>query len=974
MYMAEDNSKNNFPEQELNVLKFWESNKIFKQSVDRSAKNGDYVFYDGPPFATGTPHYGHLVGNILKDAAPRFWTMNGYKVERKWGWDCHGLPIENIVEKEMGSKSKKDIELLGVDKFNELCRSKVLAYAEDWRKTIDRLGRWVDMDEPYKTMDIDYMESVWWVFKQLWDKDLIYESYRSMHICPRCETTLSQSEVAEGYKDIKDLSATAKFKLLAGQKIGDFIVDDNTYILAWTTTPWTLIANVALAVGTEINYVILEKDREFLIVAQALAETILPENAGAKIQVKGTDLLGLKYQPLFVYYSKDETLVNHERGWQVYSADFVTTEDGTGVVHIAPAFGEDDMNLGKAEKLPFVQHIGMDGIIKQECEGFAGLSVKPLQDHMTTDVEIVKYLAGKNLLFSKAKYEHSYPHCWRCDTPLLYYATSSWFVKVTKIKDKALANAKDISWSPEHIKDGRFGQWLSGARDWSISRQRFWASCLPIWKCDCGELEVFGAVVDLEQRSGQKITDLHKHVLDKINITCTKCSGVMKRVPDVIDTWFDSGSMPYAQRHYPFSDQEKFEANFPAGFIAEGVDQTRAWFYYLHILATAIMDKPAFKQAIVNGIVLAADGKKMSKKLANYPDPGLIMDKYGADALRLYLLSSPVMQTENLNFIESGVLESLRKNIMLLWNVYNFYAGSSDETIAGEPETPLSENILDIWVLALWRKNLKEVTEQMFAYNMPKAVRPLTEFIDELSTWYVRRSRDRLHDSFEARATLRFVLVELSKALAPFAPFISETVWQKSMGYNFSDTSKSVHLCAWPVASDIKADAEVLSTMVVARRVAELGLAQRDGAKLKIRQPLSRLTVKNCELSENYQEILRAELNLKEIICEAGEGQIDVVLDTTLTEELLAEGAAREFIRGINGLRKNTGLTVLDRVNVYYQSNNERLTGFLEQQVTIIKQSTGTEKLSATAKAPENCPVANIKIEGIELWLAIEVL
>ncbi|HBR71680.1 MAG TPA: isoleucine--tRNA ligase, partial [Candidatus Moranbacteria bacterium] len=515
--------KTPLPKMEEEILKFWNENKIFEKSLENRKDAKKYSFYDGPPFATGMPHYGHIVGSAMKDTVPRYWTMRGYYVERKWGWDCHGLPIENIVEKELGSNAKKDIEKIGVEKFNDLCRSKVLQYVEDWKKVINRLGRWADMENGYKTMDFSYMESVWWVFKQLWDKGLIYESYRSMHICPRCETTLSQSEVAEGYQTIKDLSATVKFELSE---------EKGTYVLAWTTTPWTLIGNVALAVGKDIDYVYVEttltdekgelKDEIYVIAKDRLAQVMGDRKYQIVREIKGSDLAGKSYAPMFSYY-QEKDLKNKENGWKIYTADFVTTQDGTGIVHIAPAFGEDDMELGKKMQLPFVQHVGMDGIIKEEATDFFGLNVKPVGNHQATDIEIIKYLSRNNVLFSKEKYEHSYPHCWRCETPLLNYATSSWFVDVLKIKARALETAKKISWTPAHIKEGRFGKWMEGARDWSISRQRFWASVIPIWKCDkCGEMKVFGEVAELEKISGQKITDLHKHIVDGVTFKCGK--------------------------------------------------------------------------------------------------------------------------------------------------------------------------------------------------------------------------------------------------------------------------------------------------------------------------------------------------------------------------------------------------------------------------------------------------------------------
>jgi isoleucyl-tRNA synthetase len=914
--MNEQNNKGQFSLMEEEVMAFWRQARIFEQSVERSAPKGDYVFYDGPPFATGTPHYGHIVASLMKDVVPRYQTMRGYRVERKWGWDCHGLPIENIAEKELGFKQKKEIIDYGVDKFNEFCRSKVLGYVDEWEKVVERLGRFVDMKNSYRTMDLSYMESIWWVFKQLWDKGLIYEGYRSIHVCPRCETTLSQQEVSEGYKDVKDLSAIAKFELAD---------EPGTYILAWTTTPWTLIGNVALAVGADIDYVKLRYDGVALYVAKARSEQIFKDKEYQVVEeIKGRDLVGRKYKPLFDYYAKNESLPNRENGWQVYAGDFVTTEDGTGVVHIAPAFGEDDLNLGKQHNLPFVQHVGMDGIIKSEAESFAGLSVKPIDDHTKTDIEIIKHLAHSEKLFHKEKYEHSYPHCWRCDTPLLNYVTSSWFVDVLKIKERALANAESINWSPAHIKEGRFGNWLKGARDWSISRQRFWASVMPIWQCDCGHKVVFGSAAELEQASGQKVSDLHKHVVDGITFACEKCGGIMSRVPDVLDTWFDSGSMPYAQMHYPFENKEKFEANFPAEFIAEGIDQTRAWFYYQHILATAINDKPAFKNVIVNGIVLAEDGKKMSKRLKNYPDPMYILDKYGADAMRYYLASSAIVAAENLNFSEKGVEEALRKNSMILWNVYKFYETYADE--AKLEKTLASDNILDLWIKIKLKLLLQETTRQFENYDLPRSARPISDFINDLSTWYLRRSRERFKaddstDRLQALGTISHVLIELAKVMAPIMPFIAENIWQKTTGYGFRDASRSVHLEAWPESTDLSAEEqEIISLMEIARSIVEAGLAARDEKGIKIRQPLPYYATDLVrDLPAAYATIVKEELNILELRFGANE------LGTELTKELQLAGNLRELVRTINALRKNAGLTINDRIAIYWQSDGELL-------------------------------------------------
>jgi isoleucyl-tRNA synthetase len=968
----ENNNKkiNPFSLMEEEVLDFWDKSKIFEKSINKEAPQGDYVFYDGPPFATGLPHYGHIVASVIKDVVPRYWTMKGYRVERKWGWDCHGLPIENIVEKEIGSQSKKYIEEeIGVEKFNEMCRSKVLSYVDEWKKVIHKLGRWADMENPYKTMDLEFMESVWWAFKELWDNDLIYKGYRSMHVCPRCETTLSQSEVTEGYKDIKDLSAIAKFEL---------IDEPGTYVLAWTTTPWTLIGNVALAVGADIDYVkAIKKDSEdksIFILAKEKVDQVLKDDYEVIEEFKGVDLLNKSYKPLFGYYSEDEKIKNKENGWKIYAGDFVSTEEGTGIVHIAPAFGEDDMELGKKNNLPFVQHLEMDGNFKKEVKDFYGLNVKPKDNHMSTDIEIIKYLAHTNLLFAKEKYEHSYPHCWRCDTPLINYATSSWFVKVKELKEDFLEYAKDINWSPDHIKKGRWGNWLEGARDWSISRQRFWASVMPIWECECGERKVFGSVKELEEASGEKIKDLHKHVVDKIVLKCEKCGQAMKRIPDVLDTWFDSGSMPYAQTHYPFTDKEKFEKNFPAEFIAEGSDQCRCWFYYMHIIAAGIMKKRAFNNVIVNGIVLAEDGKKMSKKLQNYPDPASVLDVYGADALRQYLLNSPVMLADNLCFSEDGVKEAKRKNIMLVWNVYKFYEMFTKETIS-EKKKIESDNVLDKWILVRLNQLIKTVTEEMDKYNLPLASRPITDFIDDLSTWYIRRSRDRFkgddkEDRDKALAVTGFVLRELAKVIAPFMPFIAEQVWQKVTGNDFKDENKSVHLELWPehgiMGTQEHKNMDIISDMEKVRKIVELGLSKRDEAGIKVRQPLSQLRIKNYELEEEYVDLVKDELNVKEAISEEGDGDISVELDTEITPELELEGIKREIVRSINVIRKEKELSIDDRVLIYYQSPSEKINKAIEDyKAEIIKETLADDILKGETEK-------DLKINGGPLSLGVK--
>lgn len=971
--MAENNQteKVSFPQMEEKVINFWDEADIFNKSLAKEAPRGDYVFYDGPPFATGTPHYGHLVGSIMKDVIPRYQTMRGYHVDRIWGWDCHGLPIENIVEKELGTKTKKEIEELGVAKFNDLCRARVSTYIDDWKKVINRLGRWADMDNAYRTMDLNYMESIWWALKEMWDKDLIYKAYRSMHICPRCETTLSQSEVSEGYKDIKDLSAIAKFELIS---------EPGTYVLAWTTTPWTLIGNVALAVGSEIDYVKIKiEDGVYILAKERLTETLKEKSYEIISEFKGSEFVGKKYKPLFDYYANDPKLENRDNGWQIYATDFVTTTDGVGVVHIAPAYGEDDMNLGREKNLPFIQHVGMDGLFKKEVSDFPGLHVKPIEDHMATDIEIIKYLAAHGTLFHKEKYEHSYPHCWRCDTPLINYATSSWFINVTKLKPALLENAKGINWSPAHLKEGRFGNWLEGARDWSISRQRFWASAIPIWECACGHQQMIGSVLELEELSGQKgINDIHKDKVDLITIPCKKCGGMMKRIPDVLDCWFESGSMPYAQLHYPFNNKEKLEATFPAQFIAEGVDQCRTWFYYTHVVAGALKSSRGFDNVIANGIVLAEDGKKMSKKLKNYPDPMLVMEKYGSDALRSYLLSSPVMLAENLNFSEKGVEESLRKNIMILWNVYKFYEMYS-ENISGEIKIPTGAKVIDAWIIAKLKLLNQEVSASFEAYNLPKATRPITDFVDELSTWYLRRSRDRFKEEGDDKeavlTTLRYVLSELAKIMAPAMPFMAESLWQKVSGYNFTDTNKSVHLESWSDFSDLSGPEKVvLEKMSLVRKVVELGLAERDKTGIKIRQMLGSLSIKakGSILEEQYLNLIKDELNVASAYFEpANIDYPEVILDTTITPELKKEGIKRELVRLINNLRKDLNLTLSDELHVSIVGANNEITEVIETKKAELEKDTLC--ILALSDSDDDLTSREVKIDDCQFKLAYKI-
>jgi len=879
----------NLPELEMQIIATWEKNKIFERSVSERPEDDQFKFYDGPPFATGLPHYGHILASTIKDAIPRYQTMRGKRVERKWGWDCHGLPIENIVEEELQLGSKEEIEKYGIDKFCESCRSKVLRYTDDWEKTIRRLGRFVDMKNCYRTMDLSYMDSVWWVFKQLWEENLIYESKKSIHYCPRCDTPLSNFEVTQGYKDITDESATVKFEL---------VDEPGTFILAWTTTPWTLPGNVALAIGEHIEYVKIKFENQTLILAKARLENIMKDKEYEIIsEVKPHELIGKHYKPLFDYDAKKYAEVLDPNNsvddlWENYCtvqvADFVSTEDGTGIVHIAPAFGEDDFNLAKAKQLPLLRHVQPNGHFVKEVTDFPNMEVKPKKDPSLTDQIVNKFLESKNKLFAKEKYRHSYPHCWRCDSPLLNYTTPSWFVRIEEIKKQMLEANEQINWVPEHLKHGRFGQWLEGARDWAISRNRFWGAPLPVWKCEkCGEVKCVESSEELSKLSGQKVTDIHKHFVDKITFEC-KCGGTAKRIPEVLDCWFESGSMPYAQ----FATREN--SAIPADFIAEGLDQTRGWFYTLTVLSAALSSrgklkgikktKPAFSNCVVNGIVLAEDGKKMSKKLKNYPDPNLIFEKYGADAMRFYLLNSPVVKAEDLRFSEKGVEEVVRNVILPFWNAYSFFVTYAN-TDGWQPQAknPTATHPLDKWILSRLNTVIAQMTTHLDHYEINEATDQIPLFLDELNNWYIRRSRRRFWksendtDKNQAYATLYHVLVNVSKLFAPFAPFVSDAVYQ-----NLTNED-SVHLALWPKSEKKKIDTTLEEQTATVREIIRLGLRARATAKIKNRQPVAKFVVGlEKTLQKNIADqiqVIQEELNTKNLEFTEGEKLASRVVD-----------------------------------------------------------------------------------------------
>ncbi len=913
-----------FPIMEEEVLNFWDKNEIFKKSVEKSASQGDYVFYDGPPFGTGEPHYGHLLSSISKDVMPRFWTMQGYRVERRWGWDCHGLPIENIIEQDLKISGKKEIEKIGIDKFCETCRSRVLEYADIWEVMVRRIGRWVEFKNSYKTMDVNYMESVWWAFKNLWEKDLIYQGRKVQLYCPRCETPISNFEVAmdNSYKEITETSVYAKFKVKnAKEKLG---LEGDVYVLAWTTTPWTLPGNIALAVGEKIEYILIKIGNSYYVLAKERSE-VIKENYKAVKEFKGKDLVGLEYEPLF------EVPAFKNSGkpvYKIYAADFVTTEDGTGVVHTAVVYGEDDYNLGLKYDLPIVPMLDEKGVFNETVPQFKGVYFKK------ADKLVIEDLEKRGLVFATEATAHPYPFCHRCDTQLFYNAIPAWFMAVSKLKKRMLELNKKINWFPEYLKKGRFALGIEQAPDWNISRNRYFGTPIPVWQCDkCGRMEVVGSVKELEEKSGVKnINDIHIHKVSDLNWLCAKCDGNMKRISEVLDCWVESGSMSFAQMHYPFENKEKFEANFPAQFISEYISQTRAWFYVMHVMSVALFDSNSFENVIATGVILNEKGDKMSKSKKNYPDPWKVINEYGVDALRFYLMSSAVMQAENLFFNERDLRDIFRKNIMILWNIFKFYEMYQKEAEAGEYSKQRSGNVLDKWILAKLNVLSMDVTENMKTYNLPKATRPISDFINDFSTWYLRRSRDRFKsddkiDQKAAIATTKFILLELAKIIAPVMPFISETIWQKVTGYNFKDENKSVHLADWPLFNDPmeKEDKEITEQMEEVRKIVELGLKARDEAGIKVRQPLQKFSILNYQfsISEDYLKLIKDEINIKEIVVVKGKGELAVELDTIITDDLKLEGLKRDIIRLVNAKRKQAGLTVNDLLILYWDSSDE---------------------------------------------------
>lgn len=857
-------NKVSFPTTEQEILRFWEERTTFQKSLDQRRGSREYVFYDGPPFATGLPHYGHLLAGTIKDIVPRYQTMRGHYVERRFGWDCHGLPIEALAQEQLGLSGTGAIRERGVDVFNETCRSLVLRYVAEWRKTVTRMGRWVDFDRDYKTMDLSYMETIWWVFKQLWDKSRVYKSYRIMPYSWKLTTPLSNFEAGNNYQEVQDPAITVRLKInssAAAALAGD------AYFLIWTTTPWTLPANLAICAGPDIDYVAVRdhKGGAVYVLAEARLAAYYkkPEEYELLATFKGRDLKGWTYEPLLPYCA------SQPKAFQVLVDDFVSTSDGTGLVHIAPAYGEDDFRVGQAAGLPPVDLLDENANFTARVPEYAGQFCKD------ADKAIIRRLKDEGKLVHQSTLVHSYPFCERTDTPLIYRAIEAWYVKVEDIRDRLVANNSTVHWMPEAIGDKRFGNWLREAKDWNISRNRFWGSCIPVWVSKDGDSICVGSITELEQLSGQRVTDLHKHILDKIEIH--RDGKVFRRTPEVLDCWFESGAMPYAQMHYPFENKERFEQNFPADFIAEGLDQTRGWFYTLMVLATSLFGTSSFRNVVVNGLVLAEDGRKMSKRLKNYPDPGLILDTYGADALRLYMINSPVVRADDLRFSEEGVKQCLRDVLLPWWNAYSFlvtYANIDGWNPGRAAAAGTSTHLLDRWVMSALERLNADVVAAMDVYDLQKAVRPFVHFLDDLTKWYIRRSRRRFWksqndgDKEQAYATLYRVLLRLSQIAAPFTPFVAEAIYQN---LRQPGSPESVHLCDFPKATEGGRDLALEAQMDEVIQVVELGRQVRTQYDLKIRQPLRRLRVVSrdpdrLERIRVLKDLVTDELNVREVV------------------------------------------------------------------------------------------------------------
>jgi isoleucyl-tRNA synthetase len=920
---------------EKRIIRYWKKEKIFERSVSERASSPVYSFFDGPPFATGVPHYGTILSSVAKDVVPRYWTMKGYRVDRRWGWDCHGLPAENVIEKKLKLKSKEEIEnKVGIEEFNRNCRELVSQMSNEWESIIDRIGRFVDYKNSYKTMDKEYMESVWWVFKEMHSKKLIYEDRRISLYCPRCETPLSNFEIAmdNSYEDVVDASVFVKFRITQGE------YKDN-FVLAWTTTPWTLPGNMALAVHKKIDYVrIKTKKRETLIIAKDKLEEIKEEFAILE-EFKGSKLQGMKYEPLYTGFESEGG--DKENLHQIWTANFVSSEEGSGIVHLA-AFGEDDFKFAKENNIPLIDNVDSKGEFKEGR--FKGKNVFLANKKIITD------LGTRGILYKEKPLTHSYPFCYRCHTKLIYKVQPAWFVDINKIRNRLIDQNEKINWNPNYLKHGRFLKGIESAPDWNISRDRYWGTAIPVWRCDkCSKDQIIGSYEELFQLSGRKLEDYHRPFVDDIQFNC-ECGGFYKRINQVFDVWFDSGSMPYGERHYPFENTQDFSLKFPADYIAEYIAQTRGWFYVLHVIAVGLFDTPAFKNVVTTGVIAGEDGRKMSKSLANYTDPKRILNDYGADALRFYLMHSPIMEAQNINFSTKDVEEIKRGPLRTLWNSYSFFVTYA--TLDGYNEKKFDKvflskpgNILDVWILSELNHLIVEFESKMDSYQIAKAARLIPEFIDKLSNWYIRRSRKRFwrsgdsEDKDEAYLTLYQVLINFSKLAASFIPFITEEI------YRNLTKRDSIHLDEFPKADKRMIDKSLMEKMQLVRNIVKLALALRAKAGIKVRQPLSRIYINKQEIADDAElmKIIQEEVNVKNFAFQKEinkrknieineEGDLQVGLNINVTLNLKREGEAREIIRHIQEMRRKAGYEIDDRIVVNYKGG-ERTFGKFSKEI-----------------------------------------
>lgn len=1020
--------RQDFPKMEEKILEFWNKNDIFRKSIESRPADNEYTIYDGPPFATGHPHYGHLVPGTIKDIVPRYQTMKGHRVVRNWGWDCHGLPVENEMKKKLGISSAKEIQEYGVAKYNEECRSIVLRFTSDWKNTITRMGRWVDFEHGYKTMDLGFMESIWWVFKTLYDKGLIYKGYNILPYSPGLGCPLSNMEVnLGGYRDVTDPAITVRFRVRD---------TEDTYFLAWTTTPWTLPSNLALALGPDIDYVkILDNESgDKYILGKARLGSYYKDESAYEIleEYKGSQLKGMRYYPLFDYFAD----LYNQGAFVTVLGDYVTTEDGCGIVHTAPGFGEDDYNVLKGTGIPVICPIDDECKFTSEVKDYEGLFVKD------ADKMIIQRLKEEGKLVKRENYLHSYPFCWRTGSPLIYRAMDCWFVKVTEFKDRMVANNKKVVWVPEHLRDGRFGKWLEGARDWAISRNRFWGNPIPVWQCDGSDYtEVIGSIAELEAKSGKKVTDLHKHYVDELTWPSPDGKGTMRRVPDVLDCWFESGSMPYGQLHYPFENKERFAKTFPADFISEGLDQTRGWFYTLTIMATALFDKPAFLHNVTNGIILAEDGEKMSKSKGNFTDPMILVEKFGADSLRFALMNSAAVHADDLKFSDQMVKDVLKSLILPLWNSYSFFVTYANLDNYQPDDTPFEKlwNPLDRWMISVTEELCANMDDALGNYDIQRACGYLVAFMDKLNNWYIRRSRRRFWksendgDKKMAYNTLYKVLLTFIKLACPIIPFICEEIYQN---LRQQGDPESVHLCDYPEYNKNHRDYGLEKMMDLTMQAIVMGRSLRSSYNLKTRQPLKKLFLvdrneEDRKILTGMKDIIAEELNVKEVeinseetdlvdysakanfkvlgsrlgkamkevaskiqtmrseriaqILEGfkdevsfgenqkvqlsaddlviqrnekqnlkvlNEGQLTVGFDTEVDQNLLNEGLARDIIRAIQTLRKESGFEVSDRI-ILTIGGDEEVKAAYEQFKSFIE----SETLSRSSSFDENLDV-----------------